>query len=92
MKAIWKYTLEPGHTQLDIPAGGQVLSAQVQHGELRIWVLVDPSEPLVVREFSVYGTGHKVPDDPGYLKAFIGTVQMAGGSLIFHVFETASGK
>lgn len=84
---IWKYTLNPGRTILEIPAGGQVLAAQVQHADLQLWVLVDPTAPLEVREFTVYGTGHHVADDPGRQRTYIGTVQMAGGNLIVHVFE-----
>lgn len=89
---IWKYTLGPGHNKIDMPKGGRVLSVQVQHGEPRIWVMVDPAAPIENREFSVYGTDHPIPDDQGYLKEFIGTIQMMEGNLIFHVFETASGK
>lgn len=85
---IWKYTLNPGRTILEIPAGGQVLSVQMQYGEPRIWVLVDPDAKPEVREFTVYGTGHPVADDPGRQRTYIGTVQMSGGNLIDHVFET----
>lgn len=85
---IWKYTLNPGRTLLEIPSGGQVLTVQVQHGEVRIWVLVRPEASLVTREFTVYGTGHEVPEDPTCTRAYLGTIQMAEGSLIFHVFET----
>lgn len=85
---IWKYTLNPGRTILEIPAGGQVLAAQVQHARLQLWVLVDPTAPLAVREFTVYGTGHPVTEDPGRQRTYIGTVQMSGGNLVIHVFET----
>ena len=88
---IWKYTLQPGVTRLEIPNGGQVLSVQVQHGEPRIWVLVDPTARNEAREFTVYGTGVDVPSRHEGLKAFIGTIQMAEGSLVYHVFETTSG-
>lgn len=88
---IWKYTLQPGFTKLSIPTGGRVLSVQAQHGEPRIWVLVDPEAPPEAREFMVYGTGHNVPDKTEKLKGFVGTIQMAEGTLVFHVFETISG-
>lgn len=51
-----------------------------------LWVLVDPNAPEEPRSFSVYGTGHFMPDNPG---TFIGTFQMLGGDLIFHLFEDA---
>jgi hypothetical protein len=32
----------------------------------------------------MYGTGHDMPDDPGQ---YVGTFQMHGGALVFHLFE-----
>jgi hypothetical protein len=33
----------------------------------------------------VYGTGHPVVDEP---RKYVGTFQMRGGLLVFHVFES----
>lgn len=83
MKRIWKYTLTP-ICELDIPKGAKVLSVEVQHGKPRIWILVDTDAEMESRTFCSYGTGHDIPDDPG---AYIGTLQLKEGTLVFHVFE-----
>jgi len=38
----------------------------------------------VPRTFAIYGTGHKHEHVEG---TYIGTFQLDGGSLVFHVFE-----
>jgi hypothetical protein len=77
---------------LQLPAGAEVLSVgPPRDGEdkpLDLWALVDPEAPLEARTFRIYGTGHDVPDFYGL---FVGTVQLYGGSLIFHVFEDVGG-
>ena len=79
---IWKYVLEVrGIQQIQMPFGAEILSAQNQHGNLTIWVRVNPIAPLLVYTFAVYGTGHQIRD---INQTFIGTVQM--GSLVWHVF------
>lgn len=85
MHTIHKYQLAITDKQLvDIPRGGKVLSAQIQRDTLCIWALVDDAAPVEPRTFYVHGTGHKLLDPTA---RFIGTVQMRGGALIFHVFE-----
>jgi hypothetical protein len=84
-RTIWKYgPLSGGYTELTLPEGAKVLSAQVQGGEINLWAEVDSSMPSRKRFFYVYGTGHELPDNPG---TFIGTVQLHGGALVFHVYE-----
>ena len=84
-KTVWKYPASFGGswTQL-MPVGAKVLSVQTQGNRLQIWALVDPHAPAETREFATYGTGQPMPDDPGQ---FIGTYQLDGGGLIFHLFE-----
>ena len=85
-KTIWKYPFEiKDDLTIEMPAGAEILSVQVQHGEPCIWVLVDPSNKWDVRHFMVRGTGHSVDFDG----RFIGTIQIMGGSLVFHLFELA---
>lgn len=50
-----------------------------------MWAEVDPSLPQVLRRFSVYGTGHRMPDDSG---RYIGSIMLQNGDLVFHVYET----
>lgn len=82
---IWKYPLEITDEQsVMLPEGSDILSAQVQGGTLCLWVKVNPKAPLSRRTIRIFGTGHPVPDEP---LVFIDTVQMAGGALVWHVFE-----
>lgn len=86
MKTIWKYTLQPIST-FEMPIGAKPLSVGVQFEEVMcMWVMVDPTGPLVTyeeRTFVVFGTGHPIPDNLDL--NFIGTVMSDG--LVFHVFE-----
>ena len=83
MKTIWKWTLQP-ETTIDMPHGAKLLAVQEQHGEPQLWALVDPGATKYPRTFHAHRTGHDLPDEPGQ---YVGTFQMHGGSLGFHVFE-----
>ena len=83
-KAIWKFTLSESEKQFSMPTGARILSADEQHGQVCIWAEVDPAMDPEDRRFSVYGTGHGLPDNPG---RFIGTVKLASGAFIMHVYE-----
>lgn len=83
MKTIWKWTLKI-ETTIDMPAGAKLLAVQEQHGEPQLWALVDPGADKHPRTFHVHGTGRDLPDEPGQ---YVGTFQMRGGSMVFHVFE-----
>jgi len=83
---IYKYTIEAADSfTVDMPSGAQVLSVGVQHGQPRLWALVNPKNDLTPHRFYVRGTGH---DAHGMdTELFVGTFQMDGGVLVFHVFE-----
>ncbi len=67
--------------------GAEFLSVQIQRDEPQMWFLVDPEADSEVRSFTVHGTGHPVVgDDP----LFLGTFQVMGGELVFHLFERIS--
>lgn len=84
---IWKYPLEVTDAQpVFMPAGAKVLSAQVQHGVICLWAMVDPSKPDVPHVVRIIGTGHSFPAVIADEYQHVGTVQLAGGDLIFHVF------
>jgi hypothetical protein len=85
MATIYKYQLEPGRTELRMPEGAQVLTVQMQHGEVCMWAKVDPGAPQEDRAFEVYGTGHQMPDEPRLV--YVATFQMEGGALVWHVFD-----
>lgn len=85
MKAIYKYPVGiSDEIQISIPQNAEILCVQMQYDTPCIWALVDKTAINGFRYFRWYGTGHPVKDNPG---KYIGTVQMNGGSLVFHLFE-----
>lgn len=82
---IWKYELEICYRQaVNMPAGAKLLCIQMQHGKPYIWMLCDPMEQPEQRHIAIYETGQPISRDPGI---YIGTFQIANGSLVFHVFD-----
>ena len=81
---VWKFVITDPETPVLMPEGAEVLHVATQKGEVCVWALVEPSAPKVERRFVVVGTGHPVPPHRG---RFLGTVLLAGGSLVFHIWE-----
>ncbi len=87
MRTIHKYLLLPGdQTVVQTYEGAKVLCVQTQHGDPHIWLEVDRTQPLTRRTFHVFGTGHQIPDH--FQGAYVGTFQLNGGQLVFHVYGT----
>ena len=85
MRTIHKFPLVIGViTVVALPSSAAVLCAQMQYGELCIWVLLDDPGPKASRKFAVYGTGQEFPQ---VSYDYIDTVQQADGALVWHVFE-----
>lgn len=85
MKAIYKFPLVvQDNNAVEMPEEAMILCVQMQHGNPCIWAEVDTEKPKVTRNFQIYGTGHAMSD--AYLD-YIGTFQMHGGNLVFHLFE-----
>ena len=92
---IWKFPFEITDTQvISMPEGANILTVQVQNGEPCIWAIVNESAKLISRKIRVAGTGHTLPQMEvnqtslsAGLRVYIGTIQMNGGALIFHVFD-----
>ena len=83
MKSVFKYPIQiTDEQEILAPIGWQPLSVQFQHGAPCIWALVDTANALVLQTVHVHGTGHPIEHNG----RFLGTIQVAGGSLIFHVF------
>lgn len=85
-QAIWKFPLNvgPGWTRVEIPAGATILSCQGQESVPVIWAVVDVDAPKTHRMFVAYPTGYEMDKISG---SYIGTYQLAGGALVFHLFE-----
>jgi hypothetical protein len=84
---IWKWELSVADLQIIMmPIGAQVLSVQVHRGAPQLWAMVDETSPAEPRTFATVGTGHTMTKNAIYGR-FIGTYQLHGGDLVFHVFE-----
>lgn len=88
MLTIYKYPLHEvtDRPVVEMPKGAHVLSFQTQGEVPCIWALVDNEQPLEERGFYLVGTGHPFAYKPTSMR-FIGTTQLMGGRLIFHLFE-----
>ena len=85
---IYKYPLNPV-TVLNLPPVSDVLCVQMQRDKPYLWVKQAPTKPkqeTVPRTFVMIGTGHPI-GEAGTNDLYLGTFQMQGGALVFHVFE-----
>lgn len=89
MKTIWKYELDPKSLKIKMPKNAKILSVGEQYGNICLWAEVDPTPVLEKKDriFEVFGTGHKIYEDMGVERKFIGTVKFENGALMFHVYE-----
>ena len=87
MATIFKYPVPVEDApRVRMPRGAQILTLQIQHGIPCLWALVpNVDAPMVERRFRLHGTGHTV-DDASAL-AYVGTYQIHGGAMVFHLFE-----
>lgn len=86
MKTIYKYTVPIAESEVEMPQGAQILSAELAAPRqcIFVWAVVDTDAPLENRRLAVRGTGNPL-DEVG---AFIGTVQ--DPPYVWHVFEGVS--
>lgn len=86
MKTVWKYPVKTTDAfVVMMPEWAEILTVALQFNEPTIWALVDPDARQVKRGFRVVGTGHPMPDADEL--TFVGSYQLAGGQLVFHVFD-----
>lgn len=69
---------------VNLPRGANILTVQAQGQTAQLWALCDSNAPFEPRQIAIYGTGNALPEVVG---AYIGTFQMLGGALVWHVFE-----
>jgi hypothetical protein len=87
MRTIWKYPVSVvDRFSLDLPKGYMFLDVQVQREMPMLWVLVDAEAEKERVDFAVVGTGNPFPDPDEGEYWSIGTFQMCGGALVFHLF------
>ncbi len=84
---IYKYSIpSDDYFQIELPVEAKILTIQIQHGNPQMWVLLDPSKPVVPRYFRRSGTGHLI-NEPLEDLEYIGTCQGSYDHLILHLFE-----
>lgn len=83
-RTIYKFELTPGQP-LRMTVGAKVLAVGNQGERFMLWAELDLNREPEERFVTVYGTGHRLPDDPG---RYLGTAQFADGSLVFHAYES----
>ncbi len=85
MKTVHKFTLKTEDFQLiEMSRGARILCVEVQFGRVCIWAEVDTELSLLDRKIHTVSTGGPMPVVP---LRYIGTYQLSGGSLIYHVYE-----
>lgn len=86
MLTIHKYEIPVEDSfAIELPEGFRVLALQTQREQPQLWALIDDKAPMRLERFELRGTGH---DCTGLGRAsHVGTFQLRGGSLIFHVFH-----
>lgn len=85
---VYKYRLPPLNDWISmlLPVGAEPLCIQTQGDLSCMWAKVDPGAPNTTYRFRIAGTGHDLDEDVGQ---YIGSFQMHGGALVFHVFAEA---
>lgn len=86
---IHKYVIEPTSTyKLSLPLYSDILSVQNQREKLCVWARINYPEEQQreIHTLRVIMTGDEAIENAETLE-FIGTVQMAQGSLVLHIFK-----
>jgi hypothetical protein len=84
-KQIWKFPISDDRQTISVPEiqKSDVLTCQLQHGVLCLWIIVDTARKRKKYKVFTYGTGHPMGDESAF---YVGTYQISDGDLIFHVF------
>lgn len=86
MMTIFKYAINVTNVSVvEMPVNADILCVQVQNGEPFLWAVVSDLAPKIPRIIETFGTGHRMPNKDR--RKYIGTYQLEGGALVFHVFE-----
>lgn len=89
MEQILKYKLKFENARdlakIELHKESQILSVQIQHDEMFLWVISDKDKPIQTRVFEIYGTGFFLSNSGP--RTHLATLQQDGGNLIWHIFE-----
>ena len=83
---IWKFPVpEEDSFAIQMPYGAGILCVQTQGDRPFVWAEVDPERETEGRTFRLFGTGH--PQEVDGMLDYVGTFQVRGGALVFHLYE-----
>jgi hypothetical protein len=96
-KRIYKYELEHVRTQRFLmPLGARIIEVAAQPGAgLCMWAVIDRDQPPQLRQFTMYQTGERLPDNPGeHLCTVQGIAMSEDGPkvVVSHIFEVEPTK
>jgi len=81
---VWKFPLRIDDEQfIEVPKVNRPLCVQVQAGSPCLCMEVDETAPKIKVRVRTVGTGHPINFDE---RLYVGTYQVSGGALIFHVY------
>lgn len=83
MKTIYKYPINLDAPVVSLPKDSLILLFAEQDNKLFLWAEVDPEKDRVMCVFKVYGTGHKLKDNPG---EYVGSVVCRSQSFVWHLY------
>lgn len=89
MKTIWKFVVPVTDEAFSIfmPEGARIVHVgsnwDSSVGVVCFWAEARLDTANEERHFRVFGTGHKMPDNVGY----VGSVILANGGLVWHLYE-----
>lgn len=86
-RAVWKFPIEVGATEVKMPRGAEVLHVGAQDELPMLWALVDVDAAPEVRRFVLLATGEPWRDDPSMVMIYQGTVLLFDGAFVGHIFE-----
>ena len=82
---ILKFSLRiKARQEIEMPASAQLLSAQMQGDTPQLWALCNEHAKKEYRLLSTYGTGERMPPEPGI---YVATFQACDGLLVWHLFD-----
>jgi hypothetical protein len=84
MQRILKYELDVVESQVIDIQSDKILSIIEQNGNIVVYAVVDDTLPMIGYRFFIIGTGSKREHLERYF--FLGTVKLAQGQLVFHVY------
>lgn len=90
MRSIFKYDINAAKGGIIEGPITKLLTAQVQYGSIMVWAEVDTDVENIKYEIVPIGTGWSLYSSTGKCvldtHQYLGTVQLAGGTLVFHVY------